>query len=211
MRYVYLHGFASGPQSRKAQAFRIAMASRGIELEIPDLAEGDFAHLTITSQLACLERLLSGESARLTGSSMGGYLAALYATSHREIDRLVLLAPAFAFAPRWEELTGPDRLRDWLQTGWLEVFHYGDKAERRVHYDLLEDARRYPPMPDFQQTAAIFHGIRDETVPIDLSRAFAARHPNTRLTELDSDHELLNVLPAIVPAAISFLCEDPES
>ena len=31
---------------------------------------------------------------------MGGYLAALYASRHPEIDRMVLLAPAFGFGTR---------------------------------------------------------------------------------------------------------------
>jgi predicted esterase YcpF (UPF0227 family) len=35
---VYLHGFASGPASTKAQFFRTRFAERGVELAIPDLA-----------------------------------------------------------------------------------------------------------------------------------------------------------------------------
>jgi hypothetical protein len=76
---------------------------------------------------------------------------------------------------------------------------------RRLHFGLFEDARRYAANPDFLQPGRIFHGARDEVVPIGLSRAFAASHPNVRLTELDSDHELLNVLDDIVAAAVPFL------
>ncbi|MEO1510405.1 MAG: YqiA/YcfP family alpha/beta fold hydrolase, partial [Cyanobacteria bacterium J06633_23] len=36
MRYVYLHGFASGPQSTKAQALRSHFQSAGLTLHIPD-------------------------------------------------------------------------------------------------------------------------------------------------------------------------------
>src|SRR5690348_17748458 len=53
-----------------------------------------FEHLTISGQLGVLERTLQNEPVRLIGSSMGGYLAALYAARHPEVDRLVLLAPA---------------------------------------------------------------------------------------------------------------------
>ena len=35
---VYLHGFASGPASTKAQLFRARLAERGATLAIPDLA-----------------------------------------------------------------------------------------------------------------------------------------------------------------------------
>jgi uncharacterized protein len=210
MRYLYLHGFASGPQSRKAQAFRAAMRTAGCDLEAPDLAQGDFAHLTITSQLEFIGRLLDCHPARLIGSSMGGYLAALYASAHPEADRLVLLAPAFGFGSRWQTLTGPGKFDEWRASGWLDVFHYGDKTTRRVHFGLLEDAQRHPANPDFRQRARIFHGIHDETIPLDLSRTFALSHPNARLTELDSDHELTNVLDVIVAAAVPFLTAHSE-
>jgi pimeloyl-ACP methyl ester carboxylesterase len=205
MRYIYLHGFASGPHSRKAQAFRAALGAAGARLEIPDLAQGDFAHLTISGQLDVIERTLQGDPARLIGSSMGGYLAALYAAAHPEADRVVLLAPAFRFAQRWNELAGPADMRNWRDTGWLEVFHYGDRASRRLHYGLFEDALLHDPAPGFTQPARIFHGTGDETVPVAYSREFAAAHPNAVLTELDSDHELLSVLDRITAAAVPFL------
>jgi pimeloyl-ACP methyl ester carboxylesterase len=205
MKFIYLHGFASGPLSRKAQAFREALASRGIQLEIPDLARGDFEHLTISGQLRVIENILGNAPCRLVGSSMGGYLAALYAASHPEVDRLVLLAPAVDFAARWREMQGAQAIAHWKDTGWLDVFHYGDKATRRVHYGLLEDAANFPGFPDFRQPAWIYHGVNDAVVPIDLSRRFARSHPNAQLRELDSDHELLDVLPDIVAEAAPWL------
>ena len=205
MRFIYLHGFASGPQSRKAQAFHGALASRGIRLEIPDLAMGDFEHLTISGQLRVIEKLLGGEPCRITGSSMGGYLAALYAASHPEVERLVLLAPAFGFVARWREMQGPAGIAGWRDTGWLDVLHYGDRAIRRVHYGLIEDAADYPGFPDFRQAALIFHGVNDSVVRVGLSREFAGSHANACLRELDSDHELLDVLDGIVGEAVPYL------
>lgn len=197
MRFVYIHGFASSPQSRKAGAFEVAMAEKGVRLEIPAMDEGDFEHLTISGQSGVLERTLNGESACLIGSSMGGYLAALYAAMHPEVERLVLLAPAFGFAPRWKEkgVEGED----------LSVYHYGEKRVRRVHYGLIADALRFPANPDFKQPALIFHGIHDDVVPIEYSREVAALHPDVRLVELDSDHELLDALPRITREAMDFL------
>jgi pimeloyl-ACP methyl ester carboxylesterase len=201
MRFFYIHGFASGPRSRKAHAFQTALADCGIELEIPALDEGDFEHLTISGQLAVIAWALNGEPARLIGSSMGGYLAALYAAAHPEVSRLILLAPAFGFASRWRERIAGETPE------YLEVFHYSAGAVRRVHYRLIEDALGYPAMPDFVQPARLFHGIHDVVVPVGYSRDFCAGHPNARLTELDSDHELLNVLEAIVGDAMPFLTD----
>jgi hypothetical protein len=209
MRFLYLHGFASGPHSRKALEFQGALAALPAfpALEVPQLDEGDFGRLTISGQLRAIEGALRGEPACLIGSSLGGYLAALYASRHPEIDRLVLLAPAFGFSSRWNELTGPERMRAWRETGWLEVFHYADRAPRRVHYGLYEDANRFPPEPDFTQPAVVFHGTRDDVVPVECSRHFAASHPNINLVEVDSDHELTSALGEITAASLPFLRE----
>lgn len=204
MRYVYLHGFASSPFSRKAQACAAAFSSREIILEIPALDGGDFEHLTISGQLDTLEDTLQNQPACLIGSSMGGYLAALYASRHPETVRLCLLAPAFNFLPRW--LARADPKGTWRSSGWLPVYHYGDKCNRRLHYGLIEDARKYPATPDFCQPALILHGLGDETVPIAESRGFVASHPNAVLREMDSDHELASVLTEVVERAMAFVC-----
>lgn len=209
MRYLYLHGFASGPGSRKAQAFLGALSGCGIPLEIPDLAGGDFEHLTISGQLDRVERILIGEPARIIGSSMGGYLAGLFAARHPEVDRLVLLAPAFGFAARWQEMLGPEKLRAWQESGVMDVLHYGANAPRPLRYLLYQDALKFEAIPDFPQPARIFHGIRDAVVPVSTSREFVHAHQRSILTELDSDHELLSVLGEIVTAATSFLTEEP--
>ena len=78
MRIVYLHGFASGPSSSKAQFFRAKFAERGIAIEIPQLDQGHFEALTITGQLSVIDRTVGGDETILMGSSLGGYLAALY-------------------------------------------------------------------------------------------------------------------------------------
>lgn len=96
-RYVYLHGFASSPQSGKAQFFCKRLAEQGIDLAIPALDGGDFEHLTVTGQLHVVDAAVAGEPAVLFGSSLGGYLAALYAARHANIRKLILLAPAFQF------------------------------------------------------------------------------------------------------------------
>jgi pimeloyl-ACP methyl ester carboxylesterase len=195
VRILYLHGFASSPRSRKAQAFQTSIPN----LEIPNLDENDFEHLTITNQLAVIRNTLQNEPANLIGSSMGGYLAALYAAIHPEIARLVLLAPAFGFLTRLQQRLGGQRPAS------LEVFHHGTQSMRRVHYGLIEDAFEHPAVPHFSQPAMIFHGIHDDTVPLEVSTQFVATHPNARLIELDSDHELLNVLERIVSTAVPFL------
>ncbi len=50
-RVLYLHGFASSPRSRKAEFFRENLAAEGLAMEALDLADRNFANLTLTGQL----------------------------------------------------------------------------------------------------------------------------------------------------------------
>lgn len=202
---VYLHGFASGPSSSKARAFRSALDRAGIEVAVPDLAAGDFEHLTISGQLRVIEETAAGRPVSLVGSSMGGYLAALYASKHPEVHRLVLMAPGFRFAERWPQIQGEAAMEAWRRTGYMEVFHYGENRPARLSHAIIDDCRLFRNEPNFTQPALIFHGLHDDVVPADYSRTFADTHPNVQLELLDSGHDLLNVLDHIVERSIPFL------
>lgn len=205
-RLIYLHGFASGPQSSKGQYFRQRLAEMGHELELPELTEGDFEHTTLTQQLAFLDTLVGKGPAILLGSSLGGYLAALFAARHAErAPGVVLLAPAFGFARRWAESLGEDLVREWRERGWRPVFHYGEKRERRLSYDLLADGLQYEEFPDVRQPALVLHGRRDDAVDYRLSERFAEGRSNVELALYDSGHELLNVLQPVWERARDFL------
>ena len=204
-RLIYLHGFASSPASKKARYFGPRLTALGFHVDIPALDEGDFEHLTITRQLSLIERLADGAAVSLMGSSMGGYLAAIYASVHLEVERLVLLAPAFGLMRRWPETLGADRVEQWRRRGALDVYHYGEGRDRALDYGLVEDGRRYPDFPDFHQPALIFHGAQDPVVPVSLSREFAAGHPNVRLLEMPSGHELTDVLEPMWEQTKTFL------
>ena len=204
-RIVYLHGFASGPSSSKARYLGQYLRERGATVEIPDLAAGDFGHLTITKQLNVIDRVVQGNPVALIGSSMGGFLAALYAARHPNVERLVLLAPAFGFARRWPERLGAEVVARWRATGWLDVFHYGAGRTIPLSVELLEDGGRYEDFPDFRQPALIFHGSKDDVVPAAYSEEFAAAHPNVHLEVLKSGHELTDVLEYMAPRIARFL------
>lgn len=205
MRVVYLHGFASGPNSSKARFFRAKFAERGIDIEIPQLDEGHFERLTITRQLAVIERTLKGAPAALMGSSLGGYLAALYAARHPEIEKLVLLAPAFQFPSRWKARYKPEDLERWKARGSWPIFHYSYGAEKELGYELMEDSLLYEDEPDFHQLALICHGVNDTSVPIEVSRQFCESHPNARLHEFASGHELTDVTEPMWDLTARFL------
>jgi len=199
---VYLHGFASSPNSGKAQFFRRKFAAAGVPMEIPQLDEGNFEGLTISGQLKVIERAVGGKPAILMGSSLGGYLAALYAARHPAIERLVLLAPAFQFPRRWRERYSAE---DWKRDGFMPVFHYGDGRERRLGYQFVEDSARYEDEPLFSQPALILHGVHDPVVPAAISSAYAGLHSNVKLVLMESGHELTDVLDPMWTQIAGFL------
>jgi pimeloyl-ACP methyl ester carboxylesterase len=204
-RVVYLHGFASSPVSTKARFFAGRFAELEVPFDVPDLAAGDFEHLTISSQLRVVENACRGEAVTLMGSSMGGYLAALYAARHAEVSRVVLMAPAFCFARRWAEVFGNQK------DGYLTLFHYGEGRECRLDLGIIKDAAQYEDYSDFRQPTLIFHGTEDEVVPMQLSETFAATHSNAKLMLLASGHELTDQLDAMWSAILEFLTISAEN
>ncbi len=77
--YIYLHGFASSPNSAKARYIRDRFAEIHTKLKIPDLNAGDFSHLTITRQITQVAAEFPDESVPLTliGSSLGAFTESL--------------------------------------------------------------------------------------------------------------------------------------
>jgi hypothetical protein len=206
MRLAYLHGFASGPGSTKARVFRERFAAGGRELAIPDLAP-DFTNMTVTSMLAIVDALLDEGPTVLLGSSLGGHLAALAAARRPErVPAILLMAPAFAFAERWERNVGTQAMAAWRRRGTAMVQHYGRGREEPLSIALLDDARAYPDEPDPTCPALVLHGRRDDTVPLAAAEAFVARRPATRrLVAYDAGHELTEVLEPMWTETAAFL------
>ena len=205
-RLAYLHGFASGPGSTKAQFFRARLAERGVTLDVPDLAP-DFTNMTITSMLGIVDAILDGGPTVLLGSSLGGYLATLAAVRRPDrVPGLVLMAPAFGFVGRWEESVGERVMAAWRRRGTLDVRHYGLGREVPLSIALVDDGRRYDDEPDPLCPALVLHGRRDDAVPLASGEAFVASRPDRRrLVAYDAGHELTEVLEPMWAEVLGFL------
>lgn len=192
-RYVYLHGFASSPLSRKARALAETFAGLGLRLEIPDLNRPSFANLSHDAMLAAVDALWAerpSDPLYLVGSSLGGWLAARYAELHPErVARLVLLCPGFHLADRWPKLVGDEWFAIWERHGELALPD-ATGAKVPVHWGFIEEARRQPAEPIAACPTVIIHGRRDETVDIRTSREYVDRCPHAHLVEVDDTHDL---------------------
>jgi len=195
--YIYLHGFASSPNSVKARYFRSAFAELAIDLKTPDLNAGDFYQLTITRQIEQIKAEFPPFPTPVTliGSSLGGLTAALLAEKSLQVQRLVLLAPAFEFLYHWLPQLGEAKLKQWQDERQLMVYHYAERRFLPLSYNFAIDAANYQdsqlsrPVPTL-----ILHGCDDEVIPIAASRNYAFSRPWVELIELNSDHALADIM-----------------
>jgi hypothetical protein len=194
-QYLYLHGFASSPQSRKAVYFAQQYQQLGIKLNIIDFNQPDFANLTLTRQINQVCQLLEKNLAHnyvLIGSSFGGLTANWVAHRFPEcIQALILLAPALNFLDYWRQKIAPETLFQWQQQGSLAIYHYGAKKELPLNYLFWQDLQTYDDAQiNLSIPTLIFHGVHDEVISIEVSRTYAQHNPHVTLRELDSDHSL---------------------
>ena len=117
MNYLYLHGFASSPQSYKAQYMQRKFIELGLTLHVPDLNLNDFTTVTLSEQLAYLDRtyLNNQEQSIVIGSSLGGFLAVQLAARNPSVQKLILFAPAFGFSQRIAQNLGTENISKWQE------------------------------------------------------------------------------------------------
>ena len=194
--YIYLHGFASSPGSSKARYLRDRFTEINLNLAVLDLNQGDFTNLTLTRQIkqTIAAFPVSNRSVILIGSSFGALTAAWVAQKQPQVEKLVLLAPAFGFPNSWYSRLQPEQIKQWRESNYLSVFHYAENREIPLHYKFLEDADNYS-LSDLKRSldTLIIHGIDDEVVPIQVSRDYKKQHSQVKLVELKSDHGLNDV------------------
>ena len=202
--FIYLHGFASGPNSSKAQAFKKRFEKLNITFHVPDLQEDDFENLTLSRQIRLVQNIIDrGKTKKfgLIGSSMGGYLASLIAQTRDSVKALYLMAPGFNFLNRWRETLNLSKSTQDL----IPVFHYRYNKKVLLNTYLFRDAETWESLPFKRKIPTlIVHGLHDKTVNILESRNFVSKHPGCELKELDSDHGLLSCMDWIVEDCLRF-------
>ena len=202
--FIYLHGFASGPNSSKAQAFKKRFEKLNITFHVPDLQEDDFENLTLSRQIRLVQNIIDRDKTKkfgLIGSSMGGYLASLIGQTRDSVKALYLMAPGFNFLNRWRKTLDLSKTTQDL----IPVFHYRYNKEVLLNTYLFSDAEIWESLPFKRKIPTlIVHGLHDTTVDILESRNFVSKHPGCELKELDSDHGLLSCMDWIVEDCLRF-------
>lgn len=208
-RFLYLHGFASGPGSAKGVALAQHYARRGVQLERLDVRVPSLERLRISAMIETVRAAIGAEAERvvLFGSSLGGLVAAEVAAREPRVAALVLLAPAFELVPRWRQRLGEDGWRRWQDSGWLETLDHTTGQPTHVDFGFIADAQAQlaGDGPDVRVPTLILHGRGDDTVDVAVSHAFAAGRRHVRLIEVADGHTLVASLPRIIDEADRFL------
>lgn len=213
VRYLYLHGFASGPSSHKGVAMERHLAPQGIALERLDVRTPSLERLRLSAIIEKTADAIGSAQTRAVvfGSSLGGLAAARLAQRDARVVALVLLAPGFRIGANFRRRLGDDGLARWREEGWLQTHDYATDQPARVDFGFYEDAVAVDgaddnaPFPDVRVPTLVVHGVRDETCPVETTRAFCEPRPNVRLVEVDDGHELVDSLPRILDEVDAFL------
>jgi pimeloyl-ACP methyl ester carboxylesterase len=199
-KFIWLHGFASSPQSSKGQFVRARLEERGANLTVPDLNEPSFFDLTVTRMLAQVDVLARGDGpVVLFGSSLGGLTAATWAaTRPGRTAALVLLAPAFDLGPRWAARMTPADLARWRAEGKFAFDHHARGRKEDLSVRFLDDAAKHASFPLPSCPTLVIQGTLDDVVEPRLAREFVQRMgPRAKLIELPQGHELNADLPGL--------------
>lgn len=203
MRLLYLHGFGSGPTSKKGMAVDAHFSGRW-DVRRLDLRVPDRNHLDPEAMVATVRAELV-EGAVVVGSSLGGRVAAEVAARDPRVSRLVLLAPAFGLAARWRRRAAKEVAR-WEAAGRIPMHDHIADAESWVDVSFFHTLERMDAAgpPDVRVPTLVLHGVADATVPIAGSREWV-KGRDARLVELDDGHELIESLPRILAEMDEFL------
>ncbi|NKQ34646.1 MAG: alpha/beta fold hydrolase [Chloroflexi bacterium] len=206
---IFLHGFASSVNGRKAQFLRARFDGRSDAdfYAFPfSPTPTDFEYLTVTGMIARLRQYVLDRgytAVSLIGSSMGGLVALNYAARFGGVERLLLLAPALTYLSG-ERVGMP--LAEWRERGYGEIFHFGFNRMVKLGYALEVDGRFYQTAPSPPCPITILHGAQDEVVPIADSRQYAARYPEqVELIEVAAGHDINAHLELIWDVIVQFL------
>ncbi len=157
---LYIHGFASSPQSQKLVALTRVIDGE-IELNAPDMNVPSFERLDFEAMVALA--LSEAKSPRaIVGSSLGG-LVALELVRRGVRAPLVLIAPAVGIGERWASKLPPGDP--------IEVLNHARNAQTPIHRAFFENMASIRPENEPPQVpVSILMGRKDESVPFDWVR-----------------------------------------
>lgn len=212
---VFITGLLSTRWGNKSRALRQWCEEQGWSFCCYDVrgfgdSEGDFTDYTLSDWLADARAVLSmlrndaaarsmGGGFTLVGNSLGGWIAWLIAQECEEVDRLILLAPAFNMMGVRAQTISPERRHEWHSAGWMPWDDDPAHRDWPLSWKWVVESEAYW-QSNFDRLrhvrTTIVHGLGDTVIHPEGSRAFVEdlrRHDPSFPVELllvAGDHRL---------------------
>jgi uncharacterized protein len=210
--YLYLHGFTSGPNSKKAVFLANKFKKFGIDLIIPDFNLPDFRTLTLSRQISQVSEIIQQNQNKnivILGSSFGGLTATIIAELFPNVAKLILLAPAFQIEYIFDQLTPIDKMLEWKQKSYGELFHFAYQRNEILDYTFYEDLKNHNTKNFSRQIPVlVFHGYNDKTIPVSFSQDYIQKNKRAHLLELEDDHDLNRYMAFIWGKITKFITDN---
>ena len=205
---LFITGFLSKRWGNKSKALAQWCAEQGWGFCCYDVrgfgdSEGRFIDYTLSDWIAdarlVLNRLKDGPPITIVGNSLGGWIAWLMAQECADIERLVLIAPAFNMMGLRAQSIAPERCHDWYTAGWMSWDDEPAHRDYPLAWKWVEESRDYWGR-SFDRLrpvkTTILHGLQDTVILPQDSNQFAeqllARDPSfpIELNLIPGDHRL---------------------
>lgn len=213
---IYIHGFASGPDSTKGKYFAKLAEKNNKEYHSVDLTptKEDFTDMIIPRLLKRIENTVKEciypSSMLIIGSSMGGFLALHYLQqSNYDIVGLFLLSPAVYMHSSFKNSFPTSQLERWKKQGTKKFKHYTHNEFLPLKYNFMESLEEYPTENiNLIVPTTVIHGWDDKLIPyVDVVKYFANKTDNADISLhlFQSDHLLHNVFDEIETLFTTFI------
>ena len=196
---LYLHGFASSPNSQKIQSLRALLEPMGVELNTPDLNVPSFEKLDFEAMVTTAGKSARGATYAIVGSSLGSVVALEVVRRGLHVP-MVLIAPGLGIRDQWLAKLPPGDP--------IEIFNFAAGEKMPIHRAFFEQMSRVevdrepPPVP-----VTIFMGRKDETIAFQrVERVWKSWEssgklvPGSQFIEIpEGDHGLTAYVDRIAP------------
>jgi pimeloyl-ACP methyl ester carboxylesterase len=173
---LFITGFLSKRWGNKSKALAQWCEEKGWGFCCYDVrgfgeSEGSFTDYTLSDWIAdarlVLSMLRDGPPITIVGNSLGGWIAWLMAREFQEIERLILIAPAFNMMGVRAKSIDPKRRHAWQSAGWMP---WDDEPAHRdfpLAWKWVEESEAYwkTSLDRLRPVStAILHGQQDSVI-----------------------------------------------
>lgn len=173
---LFITGFLSKRWGNKSKALAQWCEENGWGFSCYDVrgfgdSEGRFIDYTLSDWIAdaraVLDLIKNGPPITIVGNSLGGWIAWLLAQEYQEVERLVLIAPAFNMMGLRARSIDPERCHEWHSGGWMPWDDDPLHNEWPLSWKWVEESEAYWKT-SFDRlrpvSTAILHGQEDNVI-----------------------------------------------